>query len=268
MISRPHPLVMGILNVTPDSFSDGGRFNRLDEALRRAESMVECGVDIIDIGGESTRPGAIVVPAAEEIDRVVPVIEAIQARFDVAISVDTLKTPVMKAVLAQGVDLINDICALTDEGATAAVANSTAAVCLMHMQGTPRTMQQDPHYDDVVSDVNRYLADRVEACVSAGIDKERLLIDPGFGFGKTLQHNYQLLATLARFKEQGLPVLVGMSRKSMIGNLLARPTEQRLAGSLACALLAAERGADIIRVHDYQETIDALRVWSAMRQEM
>lgn len=266
-LSCPRPLVMGILNVTPDSFSDGGRFNTLDLALKHVAAMIDAGMDIVDVGGESTRPGAPVVSVEEELARIIPVISAIRREFDVAISVDTLKAAVMAEALNHGVDLINDICALRDPGALDVLADAQASVCLMHMQGTPRTMQQDPQYQNVVDDVADYLRQRVACCLQQGIARQRLILDPGFGFGKTLQHNFQLLAALSSFSADGFPVLVGMSRKSMIGQLLERPVNQRLAGSLACAVLAAERGASIIRVHDVRETVDALDVWAAVQQE-
>ena len=251
---------MGILNVTPDSFSDGGKFNRLDNALYHVESMLAAGTSIIDIGGESTRPGAADVVLNDELDRVVPVIEAIRQRFDCWISIDTSKAQVMTEAVAAGADLINDVRALQEPGAMAAAAKANVPVCLMHMKGQPRTMQQQPTYQDVIADVGQFLAERVEACEAAGIRREQLLLDPGYGFGKTLEHNYQLLAHLDKFHQFGLPLLVGMSRKSMIFKLLDKKPAECMAGSLACAAIAAMKGAQIIRVHDAQETVDVLKV--------
>ncbi|GAB3036896.1 dihydropteroate synthase [Bowmanella dokdonensis] len=257
------PRVMGILNVTPDSFSDGGQFNRLDDALRQTERMLHEGADFIDVGGESTRPGAKDVPQQEELDRVVPVIEAISQRFDTIVSIDTSKPEVMLEAVGAGARLINDVRALQEEGALAAAASTRAAVCLMHIKGQPRTMQHEPRYGDLFGDIFSFLDDRVQACVEVGIGQDRLMLDPGFGFGKTLQHNYQLLKGLERFHHLGFPLLVGMSRKSMIGKLLDCPVEERLAGSLACVTIAALKGARIFRVHDVKPTVDALRVVSA-----
>lgn len=255
-----HSHAMGILNVTPDSFSDGGKFNRLDNALFHVESMLAAGTSIIDIGGESTRPGAADVVLNDELDRVVPVIEAIRQRFDCWISIDTSKAQVMTEAVAAGADLINDVRALQEPGAMAAAAKANVPVCLMHMKGQPRTMQQQPTYKDVIADVGQFLAERVEACEAAGIRREQLLLDPGYGFGKTLEHNYQLLAHLDKFHQFGLPLLVGMSRKSMIFKLLDKKPAECMAGSLACAAIAAMKGAQIIRVHDAQETVDVLKV--------
>jgi dihydropteroate synthase len=255
-----HSHAMGILNVTPDSFSDGGKFNRLDNALFHVESMLAAGTSIIDIGGESTRPGAADVVLNDELDRVVPVIEAIRQRFDCWISIDTSKAQVMTEAVAAGADLINDVRALQEPGAMAAAAKANVPVCLMHMKGQPRTMQQQPTYQDVIADVGQFLAERVEACEAAGIRREQLLLDPGYGFGKTLEHNYQLLAHLDKFHQFGLPLLVGMSRKSMIFKLLDKKPAECMAGSLACAAIAAMKGAQIIRVHDAQETVDVLKV--------
>ncbi|OLQ79907.1 dihydropteroate synthase [Photobacterium proteolyticum] len=255
-----HSHAMGILNVTPDSFSDGGKFNRLDNALYHVESMLAAGTSIIDIGGESTRPGAADVVQSDELDRVVPVIEAIRQRFDCWISIDTSKAQVMTEAVAAGADLINDVRALQEPGAMAAAAKANVPVCLMHMKGQPRTMQQQPTYQDVIADVGQFLAERVEACEAAGIRREQLLLDPGYGFGKTLEHNYQLLAHLDKFHQFGLPLLVGMSRKSMIFKLLDKKPAECMAGSLACAAIAAMKGAQIIRVHDAQETVDVLKV--------
>ena len=259
-LSRPQ--VMGILNVTPDSFSDGSRYQQLDVALRHASQMVQAGATLIDIGGESTRPGAAEVPLEQELERVVPVVERLAAELDVWLSVDTYKAEVMRAAMAAGAHLINDIRALEAPGALAAAAEAQVPVCLMHMQGAPRTMQQAPHYENLLGEVHAYFAQRIVACVAAGIPRERLILDPGFGFGKTLDQNYELLARLDEFADFQLPLLVGMSRKSMVGQLLECPVEARLAGSLALALYASRRGAHIIRVHDVQETVDALRIFS------
>ena len=259
------PLVMGILNVTPDSFSDGGRFRQRDQAVRHAETLIAAGADMIDIGGESTRPNADPVSLDEERDRVLPVIEQL-LNHNIPLSLDTRRTAVMKAALSLGVDLINDISALEDDGALALLATSSAAVCLMHKKGEPQTMQAEPHYHDVVSEVADYLQQRVDAACAHGIAPERLLIDPGFGFGKNLAHNYTLLAQLQRFS-QIAPVLAGLSRKSMLGAVLGGvPPIERVAASVGAAVMAAERGAVIIRVHDVKETCDALAVWSEMRR--
>lgn len=257
------PQVMGILNVTPDSFSDGGRHNTLDLALRHAQAMVDAGATILDIGGESTRPGAAEVSEDEELARVVPVVEAIARRFDVWISVDTSKASVIREAANAGMHLINDIRSLQEPGALQAAAESGLPVCLMHMQGDPKTMQQSPHYDNVVAQVDQYFAEQIARCVNAGIPKNKLLLDPGFGFGKNLEHNYQLLARLAEFHHFGLPLLVGMSRKSMVGQLLHVSPEKRVTGSVACAVIAAMQGAQIVRVHDVKETVEAMRIVEA-----
>lgn len=260
-IDLDRPRIMGILNVTPDSFSDGGDFVSHDVALRRAGAMVAEGADFLDIGGESTRPGAQAVSEQEELDRVIPVIEAIASEIPVPISVDTSKATVMRQAVAAGAGLINDVMGLRDAGALAAARELDVPVCLMHMQGMPRTMQHDPQYRDVVADVMEFLQARVDACLTAGIPRERLLLDPGFGFGKSLQHNLALLRHLDRFKALQLPLLVGISRKSMIGMVLAdAPVDQRLFGGLACAVMAVERGAAIIRTHDVKATADAARM--------
>jgi dihydropteroate synthase len=255
---------MGILNVTPDSFSDGGRFDRLGDALRHAERLAAEGADILDIGGESTRPGAQAVGEAEEVDRVVPVIEAIASRIEVPISIDTSKAGVMRAAVAAGACMINDVNALRAEGALEAAAGLDVPVCLMHIQGEPRTMQQNPQYDDVVVEVGEFLVRRAAACEAAGIARERIVLDPGFGFGKTLAHNLALLRDLPVLVERGYPVLVGISRKSMLGMITGREVDQRLAGSLAVALMALQGGAAILRVHDVAETVDVLKVWQAV----
>ncbi len=256
---------MGILNVTPDSFSDGGRFDRLDSALRHAVSMYEAGADIIDIGGESTRPGAEPVSEAEELERVIPVIEAIRRHLEVPVSIDTSKPAVMRAAVAAGADLINDVNALRAEGAVAAAAEAGVPVCLMHMRGEPRTMQQAPRYADVVGEVKAFLLERAALCEAAGIPREAIVLDPGFGFGKTLEHNLALLRGLPALCASGYPVLAGISRKSMLGQITGREVGQRLAGSLAAAVLALEGGARILRVHDVAETRDVLEVWQAVR---
>lgn len=258
------PAVMGILNVTPDSFSDGGRFLAQDAALRHAEEMVAAGAAIIDVGGESTRPGAVDVPAELELDRVVPVIEAIASRLDVALSIDTGKAVVMRAAVAAGAGLINDVYALRQDGAIEAAAQLDAAVCLMHMQGTPGTMQQNPYYDDVTQSVDEFLRDRIDACELAGIGRDRLLVDPGFGFGKNDTHNLELLSKLSLLQRIGPPLLVGLSRKRLLGSLTGKPTDQRQAAGIAAAVIAVERGAKVIRTHDVAETVDALRVAQAI----
>ncbi|MCL6351653.1 MULTISPECIES: dihydropteroate synthase [Pectobacterium] len=260
-LSCPH--IMGILNVTPDSFSDGGKHNKLDAALLHVQEMVNAGATLIDIGGESTRPGAAEVSTEEELDRVVPVVEAIAKRFDVWISVDTSKPEVMTASAQAGAHLINDIRALQEPGALEAAAATGLPVCLMHMQGMPRTMQHKPHYDDLMQDISDFLQQQIDRCVNANIPKSKLLLDPGFGFGKNLAHNYALLARLSELHRFELPLLVGMSRKSMIGQILNVPPAQRVHGSIACAVIAAMQGAQIIRVHDVKETADAMRIVEA-----
>ncbi|EPC3541629.1 dihydropteroate synthase [Aeromonas hydrophila] len=262
-LERPH--VMGILNVTPDSFSDGGHFNQLERAMTHARQMVAEGATLIDIGGESTRPGAPDVSEQEELDRVIPVVERMVAELEVMISLDTSKAAVMREGCAAGAHLINDVRALLEPGALAAAAVTNVPVCLMHMQGQPRTMQAEPHYGDLLGEVRAFFDERIAACLAAGIEREQLLLDPGYGFGKTLAHNYQLLAQQEKLLDYQLPLLVGMSRKSMIGNLLGCPVDERLAGSLACALIGMQRGARIIRVHDVRATMDALRTgWMVM----
>ncbi|MBQ4772829.1 dihydropteroate synthase [Pectobacterium carotovorum subsp. carotovorum] len=260
-LSCPH--IMGILNVTPDSFSDGGKHNKLDTALLHVQEMITAGATLIDIGGESTRPGAADVSTEEELNRVVPVVEAIAKRFDVWISVDTSKPEVMTASAQAGAHLINDIRALQEPGALEAAAATGLPVCLMHMQGMPRTMQHKPYYDDLMQDIGDFLQQQIDRCVNANIPKSKLLLDPGFGFGKNLAHNYALLARLSELHRFELPLLVGMSRKSMIGQLLNVPPAQRVHGSVACAVIAAMQGAQIIRVHDVKETADAMRIVEA-----
>jgi dihydropteroate synthase len=258
------PAVMGVLNVTPDSFSDGGRYAEPEAAVARALAMASEGAALLDVGGESTRPGAEPVGVAAELDRVVPVIEALVASGAPPISIDTAKPEVMQAAAAAGAELINDVRALAAPGALEAAAASGCAVCLMHMQGEPRTMQQAPAYEDVVEDVYAFLAARIEACVRAGIAEDRLLADPGFGFGKSLAHNLVLMRHLARFAGLGVPLLVGVSRKSMIGAVTGRPVGERLAGGLALAALAVGAGARVIRSHDVAPTLDAIRMAAAV----
>lgn len=260
-LSRPQ--VMGILNVTPDSFSDGGQFNSIDSALERVRRMIDAGVTIIDIGGESTRPGAPEVALEDELERVIPVIRAIRQQYDVWISVDTSKAEVMRQAVAAGADLINDIRALRELGALEVAAQAQVPVCLMHMQGQPRTMQAHPHYEDVLSEVAAFLEERLAACEAAGIKKGQLILDPGFGFGKTVEHNYHLLAHLEEFHKFGLPILAGMSRKSMIFKLLDKQPADCMVSSVTCASIAAMKGAQIIRVHDFEETLEAMRVVEA-----
>jgi dihydropteroate synthase len=257
------PLVMGILNVTPDSFSDGGRYQALEFAMERAEQIIKDGVDIIDIGGESTRPGSPGVSVQEELARVMPAIFALR-ELGYALSIDTCKPEVMREAIIAGADMINDINAFRAPGAIEAVADSDCGLCIMHMRGTPQDMQAQPAYEDVVGEVIGFLRERVEALLAAGVAPERVTIDPGFGFGKTVEHNVALLRSINRMeRELGLPVLAGLSRKSMIGALTGRPVEQRLAGSIGAALAAVAQGARIVRVHDVAETVDAIRVWNA-----
>ncbi len=257
---------MGVLNVTPDSFSDGGRYLDLTRAVEHAGRMVEEGAAIVDVGGESTRPGASRVSAAEEIDRVLPVLERLATSVPAILSVDTSKPEVMRAAAAAGAGLINDVRALGAPGALEAAAASSCAVCLMHMRGEPATMQRDPTYADVVSEVKAFLVSRVQACREAGIGENRLAIDPGFGFGKTLAHNLELLRRLPELAATGLPVLVGLSRKSSVGALTGRPPGERLAGSVAFAALAVFRGARIVRAHDVAATVDAVKIAHAVRE--
>ena len=260
------PQIMGILNFTPDSFSDSGQFFSLDKALFQVEKMLKEGATIIDIGGESTRPMAEEVSEAEELQRVIPLVEAVQKCFDCWISVDTSKAIVMQEAAKVGMDLINDIRALREPGALEIAGELNLPTCIMHMQGQPRTMQTNPHYDDVVQDVYQFLTDRTQACLAAGIAKENIIWDMGFGFGKTVEHNYKLLQQLAQFCESGYPVLAGLSRKSMIGAVLDKPVTERVVGSVAGALIAAQNGATILRVHDVAATADALKVWQATQQ--
>jgi dihydropteroate synthase len=262
-LSRPR--VMGIINVTPDSFSDGGRYVQRDAALAHAQQLIAEGADILDIGGESTRPGAQPVSIQEEIDRVIPVLEGLRGA-PVPLSIDTRRTEVMCAALAAGASMVNDVAALCESGALEVVAASAAAVCLMHMQGQPQTMQAQPEYGDVVSEVRNFLAARIAAAAAAGVSRERIVADPGFGFGKSLGHNLLLLRDLAAFRELGVPILAGLSRKSMLGKLTGQDAEHRLPASLAAALIAAQNGAAILRVHDVRATVDVLKVLQAVNE--
>jgi len=266
VLDLAEPVVMGVLNVTPDSFSDGGRYVETASAVERGLRMAEEGAAIIDVGGESTRPGARPVEVREEIERVLPVIEQLAARMAVPVSIDTSKPEVMRAAVAAGARLINDVRALEAPGALEAAAESGAAVCLMHMRGEPRSMQEDPRYGDVVGEVSAYLAGRLQACRGAGIDNGRLCVDPGIGFGKRTEHNLALLAALDRLADPAIPVLVGVSRKSLVGIITGRPSGERLAGSVAFAALAVMRGAAIVRAHDVAATVDAVKVASALRR--
>ncbi|WP_025164689.1 dihydropteroate synthase [Pseudomonas taeanensis] len=261
-LSRPQ--VMGILNVTPDSFSDGGRYGQRDAALRHAESMVLAGATLIDVGGESTRPGALRVSPAEELERVAPVVEAIAAELDVIISVDTSTPAVIRESARLGAGLINDVRSLRRDGALEAAADSGLPVCLMHMRGEPGTMQQSPEYADVLSEVRDFLAQRIAVCAAAGIAAERIILDPGFGFAKALEHNLSLFKRLESLLDLGRPLLVGVSRKSMIGGVLGHEVGERLFGSLALAALAVTKGAHILRVHDVAETVDVVRMIAAV----
>jgi dihydropteroate synthase len=256
---------MGIVNVTPDSFSDGGRFFDAARALDRARQMAADGADLIDIGGESTRPGALPVAGKDEMARVIPLAGTL-AREGIAVSVDTSKPEVMRAAIAAGAAMINDVCALAGEGALDACAASEVGVCLMHMRGDPRTMQQAPSYGDVVAEVRDFLLARARACIAAGIAPSRIVLDPGFGFGKTLEHNLALLRSLRALVATGYPVLAGLSRKASLGQITQRPVDERMAASLGAALAAVARGAAIVRVHDVRETVDALKVWRAVEE--
>ncbi|MFM2588912.1 dihydropteroate synthase [Vibrio sp. TBV020] len=261
-----NPQVMGILNVTPDSFSDGGKFNTLENALEQAKCMIEAGVTIIDIGGESTRPGAPDVALEEELQRVIPVIKAIRQHYDVWISIDTSKAEVMRQAALAGADIINDVRALQEPGALEVAAETGLPICLMHMQGQPRTMQTNPHYEDLLKEVGEFLQERIDACEQMGIKREQLILDPGFGFGKTLEHNYHMLAHLEAFHQFGLPILAGMSRKSMLFKLLDKAPAECVAASVSCATVAAMKGAQIIRVHDFEQTLDAIRIVSMVKE--
>lgn len=265
LLQKSTPIIMGILNTTPDSFSDGGKFTVVEAAAAHAMLMVNEGADIIDVGGESTRPGAQEVSVADEISRVVPVIEAIRQQSSVCISIDTSKPDVMRAAVEAGANMVNDVNALRAEGAVQICAELNVPVCLMHMQGEPRIMQKDPQYKNVVDDVAEFLSQRVQAGVEAGISRDKIIIDPGFGFGKTLEHNLQLLSRLDELQKLGLPVLAGISRKSMLGTILGEvPVEERLFASVAAAVLAWTKGATIFRVHDVKPTVDALKVCAAV----
>ena len=264
VIELTRPIVMGVLNVTPDSFSDGGQFFEFDAALQHAEAMQRAGASIVDVGGESTRPGAAAVSEAIEVERIIPLIEAICRELEVVVSVDTSKPSVMKAAVDAGASLINDVNALRRAGAREMAAQLGVSVCLMHMLGEPRSMQENPQYGDVVAEVYDFLCDSVSQCRRAGIPDERLIIDPGFGFGKTAAHNLSLLADLSRFTELGLPLLVGLSRKRTLGELTGRPVSERLSAGVTAAVLAVERGANIVRTHDVAATVDALKITEAV----
>ena len=267
VLELSEPVIMGIVNVTPDSFSDGGQFFNTTAALNHAMQLLDEGATILDIGGESTRPGAPDVSLEDELQRVIPLINAIRKQSDCVISIDTSKAEVMRQAIEAGADIVNDVRALQEPGAVEVVAQyPDVVVCLMHMQGQPRSMQNAPHYDDLASEINDFFNQRIAACEAAGIKQSQLILDPGFGFGKTLKHNYQILAQFNDYAQLGLPLLAGLSRKSMIGNLLNRDTKDRLAGSLAGALIAAQNGAHIIRVHDVRETADVLGVYQACKQ--
>lgn len=258
------PRVMGILNVTPDSFSDGGQFVQIDAAIRQAESMIGAGADIIDVGGESTRPGAVAVTAQQEIDRVLPVIEAVNSRFDTIISLDSSNATVMRAAIAAGIGMINDVRALREDGALSVARDSALPVCLMHMLGEPRTMQANPQYADVVSEVGEFLLKQRQVCIDAGFDESQVILDPGFGFGKTLTHNLTLLKRLGELCEHA-PVLTGLSRKRMFAQILGDDAASRITASVSAALLCVQRGASIVRVHDVEQTVQALAVHNAVQ---
>ena len=264
-IALARPLIMGVVNVTPDSFSDGGRFLDTDQALAHGNELARQGADILDIGGESTRPGAQPVPVAQELDRILPVLEGLRG-LGHPLSIDTYKPAVMRAALAAGASMINDINALQSDGALDVVRASDCAVCLMHKQGDPRTMQQNPHYDDVVGEVREFLARRLVACEAAGVSRTRIVVDPGFGFGKSSAHNLELLRNLRTLAGLGIPVLAGLSRKSTLGKITNQAVEQRIIASVTAALLAVQRGAAIVRVHDVAQTRDALRVLGAVEE--
>lgn len=265
MLNLSYPAVMGVLNVTPDSFSDGGLYAHADSAIAKAHAMAQEGAAIIDIGGESTRPGAPAVSAQEELDRVIPVLQSLARDLPIPVSVDTSKPAVMAEALRAGASMINDVNALQASSALELLAQSNVPVCLMHMQGTPQTMQQKPHYDDVVEEVKVFLQRRIHACEAAGIRRDRISVDPGFGFGKSLEHNLTLLKRLHELHDLGVPLLVGLSRKSMIGKLTHAAVAERLPGSLAAAVIAAWQGAQIIRVHDVKATVQALCICHAVK---
>jgi dihydropteroate synthase len=262
-LNRPH--VMGVVNMTPDSFSDGGRFNAVDAAIAYSLDLIEQGADILDIGGESTRPNATPVSLQEELDRVIPVIEVLAKQINIPISIDTYKPLVMKAAIQAGASIVNDVCALQEVGALEVVANSNAGVCLMHMQGTPQTMQVNPQYEDVVVEVKAFLEGRLRASIHAGVGRERILLDPGFGFGKTRAHNITLVQQLESFATLGLPLLAGLSRKSLLGQVTGNDVDERLYASIAAAVIAAMKGVKVIRVHDVKETVEALKVVAAIQ---
>lgn len=261
-LNRPH--VMGIVNVTPDSFSDGGRYASTDLAVAHAQALIAEGADILDIGGESTRPGAEPVSLKEELKRVIPVIEALKPVTTVPISIDTYKPEVMRAAIAAGADMVNDVCALQKPGALEVVANSDVGICLMHMQGEPQTMQLNPSYHDVVNEVKQFLVERVAACHARGVANARILLDPGFGFGKTTAHNIALIQHLDSFAELELPLLVGLSRKSVLGRIAGGDEQQRLYAGLAASVISVMKGVNIVRVHDVKATVDALKVVAAV----
>lgn len=263
-LALDRPRIMGIVNVTPDSFSDGGALADAEAAISRALELAGQGADILDIGGESTRPGATAVSAEEELQRVIPVIEGLRDRCPLPISIDTSKPEVMRAAVAAGAGMINDIYALGRDGAMDVVAALGVPVCLMHMQGEPATMQDDPCYDDVVAEVHAFFTQRLFACQMAGVDRKKIIVDPGFGFGKTLEHNLRLLRQLSKLVELGVPVLAGLSRKGMIGTITGREMDERVVGSAVAALIAVQNGAAIVRVHDVAATRDALKVWEAV----
>jgi len=258
-------VIMGVLNVTPDSFSDGGRFIEADAACAQAETMLRAGAQIIDVGGESTRPGAQAVSAEDELERVIPVISRLHQQFDCIISVDTSKPQVMLEAVKSGASIINDVCALASEASMHAAAQANVPVCIMHMQGDPRSMQKSPYYDNVVEDVKAFLLNKAKQCIDNGIDKSNIIIDPGFGFGKKVHHNVSLLNHLDELCETGFPVLAGLSRKSMIGHLLGLPVDERVAPSVALAIIAVQKGAKIIRTHDVKQTHDAIRMIESLR---
>lgn len=259
-------LIMGVMNITPDSFSDGGKLSSLDVALKQGEALIKEGADILDVGGESTRPGASPVSLNEELDRVIPVVEGLKARFDIVVSIDTSKSKVMQEAVQSGVDMLNDVTALADPNSVSVVANSGLPVCVMHMQGEPRTMQEKPTYENVVIEVSNFLSDIAQTCQAAGIQTNNIIIDPGLGFGKTLEHNLQLLAAVPQLRDLGFPILIGGSRKSMIDHLLSRNVDERMPASIALAAQAAINGANIVRVHDVRETYDAVRMVEAVAE--
>lgn len=261
-LSRPQ--VMGIVNVTPDSFSDGGKYTSTQAAVSHALTLIAEGADILDVGGESTRPGAAPVPLDEELSRVIPVIEALKGVSTVPLSIDTYKPEVMRQAIAAGADMVNDVRALQEPGALDVVVNTNVGICLMHMQGTPQTMQMAPHYEDVVVEVEQFLADRLQACISHGIAKNRIILDPGFGFGKTREHNIRLIQQLEKLHSIGQPLLVGLSRKSVLGAIAGGDENQRLHASIAASVISAMKGAKIVRVHDVKATVDALKVVTAI----